>query len=110
MSDGSVARADRPLVRVVLPRHLRTLADLEGELALEVRGPVTPDTVLDALEVRCPMLRGTIRDHTTRRRRPLVRLFACQEDWSHVAPGTPLPEAVAEGREPLYVIGAMAGG
>ena len=98
------------MIRVVLPAHLRTLAQVEGEVALEVKGPVTQRAVLDALEARYPVLRGTIRDHVTQRRRPLVRFFACKEDLSHESPDTPLPEAVATGAEPFLVIGAIAGG
>jgi len=95
---------------VVLPAHLRKLAHVEGEVQLEVEGRVTQRSVLDALENRYPMLRGTIRDHTTQRRRPFVRFFACQEDLSNEVPDAPLPEAVATGAEPFLVVGAMAGG
>ena len=98
------------MIRLVLPPHLRTLARVEGEVVLEVGGTVTLASVLDALEARYPMLRGTVRDHATRRRRPLVRFFACNADLSHEPPDTPLPEAVASGAEPLYIIGAIAGG
>ncbi len=98
------------MIRVVLPAHLRALAGVDGEVTLEVPAPVTQRTVLDALERRYPVLRGTIRDHVTRRRRPLVRFFACGEDLSHEAPDTPLPAPVAAGAEPLLVVGAMAGG
>jgi molybdopterin synthase sulfur carrier subunit len=98
------------VIRVVLPANLRTLARIEGEVALELPGPVTIAAVLDALEARYPMLRGTIRDHTTRRRRAFVRFFACEEDLSHEPADTPLPEAVAQGLAPLFVVGAMAGG
>jgi len=98
------------MIRVVLPAHLRKLAHVSGEVRLEVDGPVTQTSVLDALEARYPMLRGTIRDHETRRRRPLVRFFACTEDLSHEPPDAPLPEAVATGAEPFLVVGAMAGG
>lgn len=99
------------MIRLVLPPHLRTLARVEGEVVLEVGGTVvTLASVLDALEARYPMLRGTVRDHATRRRRPLVRFFACNADLSHEPPDTPLPEAVASGEEPLYIIGAIAGG
>ena len=98
------------MIRVVLPEHLRTLARVEGEVALEVAAPVTQRTVLDALEARYPMLQGTIRDHRTLRRRPYLRFFACEEDLSHESPDTPLPDAVASGAEPYLVIGAMAGG
>jgi sulfur-carrier protein len=97
-------------VRVKLPAHLRKLARVEGELALEVEDPVTQRSVLDALEARHPVLRGTIRDHTTLRRRAFVRFFACEEDLSHDEPDAPLPAAVAAGREPFLVVGAMAGG
>jgi sulfur-carrier protein len=98
------------VIRVVLPVHLRTLAGVDGEVSLDVAGPVTVSAVLDALEARHPVLRGTIRDHVTHRRRPFVRLFACREDVSHDPPDTPLPDAVAGGSEPLRVVGAMAGG
>ena len=98
------------MIRVVLPAHLRKLAHVEGEVQLEVEGRVTQRSVLDALENRYPMLRGTIRDHTTQRRRPFVRFFACQEDLSNEVPDAPLPEAVATGAEPFLVVGAMAGG
>jgi hypothetical protein len=98
------------MIRVILPQHLRTLAMVRGEVELEVDGPVTPRTVLDALEVRYPMLRGTIRDHVTQQRRPFLRFFACEEDLSHESPDAPLPDAVASGAEPFIVIGAIAGG
>jgi molybdopterin synthase sulfur carrier subunit len=98
------------MIRVVLPHHLRTLARVEREVQLEVEGQVTQRSVLDALEASYPMLRGTIRDHTTQQRRPFVRFFACGQDLSHDPPETPLPEAVATGAEPLLVVGAMAGG
>jgi sulfur-carrier protein len=98
------------MIRVVLPTHLRKLARVDGEVQLEVEGRVTQRSVLDALEARYPMLRGTIRDHTTLRRRPFVRFFACQEDLSNEVPDAPLPEAVAAGVEPFLVVGAMAGG
>ena len=98
------------MIRVVLPPHLRTLARVDGELALEVGGTVTLASVLDALEARYPMLRGTVLDHATRRRRPLVRFFACNADLSHEPPDAPLPEAVASGAEPLFIVGAIAGG
>ena len=97
-------------VRVVLPAHLRSLARIDGEVRLEVAGTVTQRTVLDALEARYPMLRGTIRDHDTLRRRDFVRYFACEEDLSHDPPDDPLPDAVAAGTEPFLVVGAMAGG
>ncbi len=98
------------MIRVVLPAHLRTLARVDGEVALEVTGPVTQRSVLDALEARYPMLRGTIRDHVTQRRRAFVRFFACEQDLSHDPPERPLPDAVASGSEPLLIVGAMAGG
>jgi hypothetical protein len=98
------------MIRVVLPTHLRTLAHVDGEVQLAVEGPVTQCAVLDALETRYPMLRGTIRDHVTHRRRAFVRLFACEQDLSHEPPDTLLPDAVAMGTEPLLVVGAMAGG
>jgi sulfur-carrier protein len=94
----------------VLPYHLRNLARVQGEVRLEVPGPVTLAAVLDALEARHPVLRGTIRDHGTLRRRPFIRFFACQEDLSHEPPDTSLPEAVVTGAEPFLVVGAMAGG
>ena len=98
------------MIRVVLPQHLRTLAKVEGEVTLDVASPVTPRAILDALEARYPMLCGTIRDHVTQERRPLVRFFACMEDLSHAPADTPLPQRVATGEEPFYVIGAIAGG
>jgi len=98
------------MIRVVLPTHLRTLAKVHGEVELEVPVPVTQRSLLDALEARHPMLRGTIRDHVTRQRRPFLRFFACEEDLSHESPDAPLPEAVASGREPFLIIGAIAGG
>jgi len=98
------------MIRVVLPAHLRTLAHLDGEVALTVEGPVTPNSVLDALEARYPMLRGTIRDHVTQHRRPFVRFFACGQDLSHEPPDTPLPDAVALSAERFMVVGAIAGG
>jgi hypothetical protein len=98
------------MIRVVLPQHLRTLARAGREVEVEVHGPVTQRAVLDALEAQYPMLRGTIRDQTTQRRRPLVRFFACERDLSDELPDTPLPEAVTAGREPLLIVGAMAGG
>ena len=98
------------MVRVILPQHLRTLAKVEGEVSLEVVRPVTQETVLDVLEGRYPVLRGTIRDHVTKRRRPFIRFFACEEDVSHDSPDVPLPESVARGEEPLLIVGAMAGG
>jgi len=98
------------MIRLVLPAHLRTLAHVDGEVVLAVEGPATQRTVLDALEARYPMLRGTIRDHATDRRRPYLRFFACEEDVSHEPPDAPLPDAVATGGEPFLVVGAMAGG
>ena len=98
------------MIRVVLPHHLRNLAQVEAEVKLQVDGPITQRTVLDALEARYPMLRGTIRDHDTHIRRPYLRFFACKEDLSHDPPDSPLPEAVASGKEPLLIIGAIAGG
>jgi molybdopterin synthase sulfur carrier subunit len=98
------------MIRVELPQHLRTLAKISGEVKLEVAGPVTQRSVLDALEARYPMLEGTIRDHVTQLRRPFLRFFACQEDLSHESPDAPLPQAVASGSEPLLIIGAIAGG
>jgi len=98
------------MIRVVLPAHLRTLARVDGEVTLDVAAPVTVGSVLDALEARYPMLRGTIRDHATRRRRPFIRFFASEQDLSHESPDAPLPAAVASGVEPLLIIGAMAGG
>ena len=98
------------VIRVILPQHLRTLAQVGGELRIEIDGPVTQRSVLDALEARYPMLRGTIRDQVTQQRRPFLRFFACEEDLSHESPDAPLPEAVSSGAEPLIVIGAIAGG
>ena len=98
------------MIRIVLPFHLRTLAHVGSEVALEVDGPVTQRSVLDALEARYPMLRGAIRDHDTKQRRAFLRIFACEQDLSHESPDTPLPEAVASGKEPFIVIGAIAGG
>ena len=98
------------MIRVALPYHLRTLARIDGEVLLEVESPATVSAVLDALEARHPVLRGTIRDQTTRQRRPFVRFFACQEDLSHVPPDAALPNAVAAGQEAFMIIGAMAGG
>ena len=98
------------MIRVVIPTHLRTLARVNGEVKLDVAGPVTQRSVLDALEARYPVLQGTIRDHVTQKRRPFVRFFACQEDLSHEPPDAPLPDAVAAGAEPFLVVGAMAGG
>jgi len=98
------------MIRVVLPQHLRTLAHVEGEVTLDVQGPVTQRAVLDALEARYPVLCGTIRDHVTLKRRPFIRFFACEEDLSLESPDSPLPEAVATGAEPFLVVGAIAGG
>jgi molybdopterin converting factor small subunit len=98
------------MIRVVLPAHLRTLAHVDGEVKLHVEGQITQRSVLDALEARYPMLRGTIRDHVTQKRRPFVRFFACGQDLSHEPPDAPLPDAVALGAEPFLVVGAMAGG
>ncbi len=97
-------------VRVVLPAHLRMLARVEGEVTLEVEGPVTQRSVLNALEAQYPMLCGTIRDHVTQQRRPFLRFFACENDLSHESPDTPLPAAVASAAEPLLIVGAIAGG
>src|SRR5437870_2237586 len=98
------------MIRVILPYHLRTLARVGAEVQLEVEGPVTPRSILDALEARFPMLRGTIRDHVTGQRRPMLRFFACEEDFSHEAPDAALPDAVASGAEPFWIVGAIAGG
>ena len=98
------------MVRVILPQHLRTLARVDGEVTLDIAGPVTVDSVLDVLEARYPVLRGTIRDHMTKRRRPFIRFFACEQDMSHETTDTPLPETVVTGTEPLLIVGAMAGG
>jgi hypothetical protein len=98
------------MIRVVLPAHLRTLARIQGEAQVDVEGPVTQRSILDALEAKYPMLSGTIRDHVTQQRRPYVRFFACEQDLSHVSPDTPLPDAVANSDEPFLVIGAIAGG
>ncbi|MGH9859409.1 MAG: MoaD/ThiS family protein [Candidatus Acidiferrales bacterium] len=98
------------MIRVILPAHLRNLARVDGEVQLEVEGPATQRSVLDALEARYPMLRGTIRDHALQQRRPFLRFFACEEDLSHESPDAPLPDAVKTGAEPLLIIGAIAGG
>ena len=98
------------MIRVVLPAHLRTLARVDGEVTLDVKGEVTQRSVLDALEARYPMLRGTIRDHGTLKRRAFVRFFACEQDLSHESPDALLPDAVARGTEPFLIVGAMAGG
>jgi sulfur-carrier protein len=98
------------MIRVVLPAHLRTLAQVDGEVKIDVKGPATQRAVLDALEATYPMLRGTIRDQVTQQRRAFVRFFACAEDLSHESPDAPLPDEVARGAEPFLVVGAMAGG
>jgi hypothetical protein len=98
------------MIRVTLPLHLRTLARIDGEVRLEIEGPVTQRSILDALEARYPMLRGTIRDHATQQRRAFLRFFVCNEDASLDSPDAPLPEAVAKGEEPFMVVGAIAGG
>ena len=98
------------MIRVLLPAHLRTLAQVSGEVTLAVEGPVTQTTVLNVLEARFPALSGTIRDHVTKKRRPFVRFFACAEDLSHESPDAPLPASVASGEEPLLIVGAIAGG
>ena len=98
------------MIRVVLPVHLKTLAKVSGEVRLEVAGPVTQRSILDALEFQYPMLQGTIRDHTTKKRRAFIRFFACQEDLSNASPDAPVPEAVVRGAEPYLIVGAMAGG
>ena len=98
------------MIRVVLPAHLRSLAQVDGEVSIEVQGPVTQRSILNALEERYPVLRGTIRDHATQQRRPFLRFFVCEEDLSHEPPDAPLPQAVATGAEPFYVVGAIAGG
>jgi hypothetical protein len=98
------------MIRVILPYHLRVMARVGAEVALDIEGPVTQRSVLDALEARYPMLRGTIRDHVTLQRRPMLRFFACEDDLSFELPDTPLPEAVASGAEPFWIVGAVAGG
>jgi sulfur-carrier protein len=98
------------MIRVLLPPHLRGLARIQGEIQLEIAGAVTQRSVLDAIEANYPMLSGTIRDHVTQERRPFLRFFACEEDWSHHSPDTPLPEEVVSGKEPLLIVGAIAGG
>ena len=98
------------MIRVVIPSHLRTLAHIGGEVQLNVEGEVTQRAVLDALEARYPMLCGTIRDHVTKERRPFIRFFACELDLSHELPDAPLPDAVAKGVEPFFIVGAIAGG
>ena len=98
------------MIRVVLPYHLRLLAQVGVEVTVDVAGPVTQRSVLDALEAKYPMLRGTIRDHGTFKRRDFLRFYACEEDWTHESPDTPLPAAIAAGKEPFMIIGAIAGG
>jgi len=98
------------MIRVVLPAHLRTLAKLEGEITLEVPAPVTQRSLIDFLESRFPVLRGTIRDHVSQKRRPFLRYYACEEDLSHQSPDAPLPQAVVSGQEPFLIIGSVAGG
>ena len=98
------------MIRVELPAHLRTLARVDREVELEVSGPITTRSVLDTLEARFPVLRGAIRDHGTLKRRDFLRFFACQEDWTHEPPDAPLPEAIACGKEPFLIVGAIAGG
>jgi molybdopterin synthase sulfur carrier subunit len=98
------------MIRIILPQHLRTLAHVDTEVSIELEGPASQRSVLDALEAAYPMLRGTIRDHGTQQRRPFLRFFACEEDLSHESPDAPLPEAVASGAEPFLIIGAIAGG
>jgi sulfur-carrier protein len=98
------------MIRVLLPQHLRGLAHITGEVQVDIAGPVTQRSVVDALEASYPMLRGTIRDHVTQQRRPFLRFFACEEDLSHESIDTPLPDAVVSGKEPLLIIGAIAGG
>jgi hypothetical protein len=103
-------RREAAMIRVILPQHLRTLARVEGEVQLDFQGVATQRSVLDALEARYPMLRGTMRDHVTQKRRPFIRFFACEQDLSHEPPDSPLPDAVATGAEPFLVVGAIAGG
>jgi sulfur-carrier protein len=98
------------MIRIVLPYHLRNLARVDGEVEIEVAGAATIESALDALEQKYPMLRGAIRDHVTKKRRDFLRFFVCEEDWSHHAPDTPLPDEIISGREPLIVLGAIAGG
>jgi molybdopterin synthase sulfur carrier subunit len=98
------------MIRVILPAHLRTLARIDDELKIDVNAPVTQRSILDAIEKRYPMLRGAIRDHVTKQRRPFLRFFACEEDLSHESPDAPLPDAIASGAEPFFIIGAIAGG
>jgi len=98
------------MIRVILPPHLRTLAQTGREVEVQVEGPVTQRTIIDALEMTYPVLRGTVRDATTEKRRPLLRFFACEEDLSHESPDAPVPDSVAAGKEPFWIVGAMAGG
>src|SRR5262245_3086332 len=98
------------MILVILPPHLQTLAQVHREVTFDVSPPVTQRTILDALETRYPALKGTIRDHVTKQRRPLLRFYACEQDWSLESPDTPLPDAVATGKEPFWIIGAIAGG
>jgi molybdopterin synthase sulfur carrier subunit len=98
------------MIRVILPAHLRTLARIDDELKIDINAPVTQRSILDAIEEQYPMLRGTIRDHVTKQRRPFLRFFACAEDLSHESPDAPLPDAIASGAEPFFIIGAIAGG
>lgn len=98
------------MIRVIMPAHLRTLAQVTGEVELEVDSPVTQRSILDALEAQYPMLRGTIRDHVTQQRRPFIRFYACEQDLSHEPPDRPLPDEVVQGAEPFRIVGAMAGG
>ena len=110
MTERITQATTRTTIRVELPAHLRTLAHVGCEVRLEVEGQATQRSVLDALEASYPMLRGTIRDHVTQERRPFLRFFACQEDWSHELPDAPLPGPVASGSEPFLIVGAIAGG
>jgi len=100
----------RAMIRVAMPAHLRTLAGVTGDVTVEVDGEVTRRSILDALETQYPMLRGTIREHVSRERRPFLRFFVCGEDITHTSPDTPLPQEIASGAEPFYIIGAIAGG
>jgi molybdopterin synthase sulfur carrier subunit len=109
-ADPSTLNPQPSTLRVVLPAHLRTLARVESEVEIQVEGPATLRSILDALEASYPMLRGTIRDHVTQQRRPFLRFFACAEDLSHERPDAPLPDAVARGEEPFLIVGAIAGG
>src|ERR1700738_3851301 len=110
-SGGTFCRGtDAAMIRVVLPAHLRGLAHVTGEVQVDIQGPVTQRSVVDAIEASYPMLRGTIRDHVTQQRRPFLRFFACEEDLSHESPDSPLPDAVVSGKEPLLIVGAIAGG